>query len=253
MRKASGGRPEDERSDLGDQAYRLLYREIVRCRILPGQDITEAQMCDTYGLSRSPVRRALALLAHDGLITPIPRLGFHVSDISLVTIRQIFEMRASLEGVAARASIGRGDVAALRNLNRRYVEGANAGEHGMMDVHNEMHHMIYAASNNPIMEKVLNQLLDQSNRIAYFVAKVGGRGNAGSDVTIDEHEVLFKALDTNDPENAATQFHFHVRENEQRVVAALLSSRYFSDLPIRINSDTPRDGLASASVRAATT
>ncbi|MBB6125287.1 GntR family transcriptional regulator [Sphingobium subterraneum] len=241
MHKVRVAHPEEERSDLGEQAYRLLYGEIIRCRILPGQDITEAQMCDTYGLSRSPVRRALALLAHDGLIMPIPRLGFHISDISLVSIRQTFEMRASLEGVAARACMGRVDVAALRNLNQRYVTGANAGEHGMMAVHNQMHHIIYAASNNPIMEKVLNQLLDQSNRIAYFVAKVGGKGNSGSDVTMDDHEALFEALDTGDVEAAAALSQEHVRDSEKRVIDALLSSRHFSDLPIRISRDAPSD------------
>jgi DNA-binding GntR family transcriptional regulator len=233
---------EDQKADLGEKAYRLLYTEIVRCRILPGQDITEAQMCDNYGLSRSPVRRALALLAHDGLITPIPRLGFHVSDISLVTIRQTFEMRAALEGLAARASVGRLDIAMLRDLNGQYVEGANAGRHGMMDVHNKMHSIIYAASNNPIMIKVLNQLLDQSNRIAYFVSKVGGRGNSGSDVVAEEHDELFSALEAMDADQAATLFQSHVRQSEQRVIGALLSSRYFSDLPIRIeagNSPAP--------------
>lgn len=224
-----------DKADLGEQAYRKLYREIIRCRILPGQDLTEAQLCDTYGLSRSPARRALALLTHDGLITPIPRLGFHVSDISLVTIRQTFEMRASLEGLAARASIGRIDIDSLRELNTRYVEGANSGLPGMMDIHDDIHNKIYAASKNPIMEKVLHQLLDQSNRIAYFVLKVGGRGNTGSDVIVDEHEQLFKALETADPEVAASEFQAHVRHSEQRVVDALLSSRYFSDLPIRID------------------
>lgn len=235
MRKDIADDAVGDKSDLGEQAYRLLYREVVRCRILPGQDITEAQLCDTYNLSRSPVRRALALLAHDGLITPIPRLGFHVSDISLVTIRQTFEMRASLEGLAARASIGRIDVDGLRELNGRYVEGANSGLPGMMDIHDEIHNRIYAASNNPIMEKVLHQLLDQSNRIAYFVSKVGGRGNVGSDVVISEHEQLFQALESGDPETAASSFQAHVRHSEQRVIDALLTSRYFSDLPIRID------------------
>lgn len=224
----------ETKTDLGERAYRLLYNEIVRCRILPGQDVTEAQMCETYGLSRSPVRRALALLAHDGLITPIPRFGFHVSDISLATIRQTFEMRASLEGLAARASIGRVDLDALRVLNSEYVTGANAGRHGMMEVHNKIHNAIYAASNNPILEKVLKQLLDQSNRIAYFVLKVGGQGHPGSEVNIEEHEALFLALGSGDPEEAANRFQDHVRESEQRVVDSLLKSRHFSDLPIRI-------------------
>lgn len=225
------------KSDLGEKAYRLLYKEIVRCRILPGQDITEAEICEKYQLSRSPVRRALALLAHDGLITPIPRFGFHVSDISLATIRQTYEMRASLEGLAARAGIGRVDVQALRALNKEYVEGAHAGTHGMLEVHNRIHGEIYAASNNPILEKVLKQLLDLSNRIAYFVPKVGGPAHAGSDVHIDEHEQLFRALSSGDPDQAAAAFQAHVRDSEQRVIEALLQSRHFSDLPIRVGGN----------------
>lgn len=229
------------KSDLGEKAYRLLYNEIVRCRILPGQDITEAEICDKYELSRSPVRRALALLAHDGLITPIPRFGFHVSDISLATIRQTFEMRASLEALAARASIGRVNVDALRKLNNEYVAGAHSGAHGMLEIHNKIHGEIYATTNNPILEKVLKQLLDLSNRIAYFVPKVGGPAHTGSDVNAEEHEQLFKALSSNDADEAAARFQAHVRESEQRVIEALLKSRHFSDLPIRVGDrSSPR-------------
>ena len=223
-----------DKADLGEKAYRLLYGEIVRCRILPGDGITEAQMCEKYDLSRSPVRRALALLAHDGLITPIPRLGFHVSDISLVTIRQTFEMRAALEGLAARAAVGRVDVGLLRKLNEEYVSGAKAGRHGMMEIHNRIHREVYAASSNPILEKVLTQLLDQSNRIAYFVPKVGGRAFSSSDINAEEHELLFDAISENDAEKAAALFQAHIRESEEQVVEALMQSRYFSELPIRV-------------------
>lgn len=236
MLDEAGGAQDDNagKADLGEKAYRLLFNEIVRCRILPGQDITEAQMCDRYALSRSPVRRALALLAHDGLITPIPRFGFHVSDISLATIRQTFEMRAALEGVAACASVGRVDIDALRGLNDRYVAGANAGEHNMLEIHNKIHMMIYAASNNPILEKVLTQLLHQSNRIAYFIPKVGGRGYTGGDVVAAEHEVLFAALSSRNLQEISARFEAHVKESEQRVIDALLMSRRFTDLPIRV-------------------
>ena len=88
--------------------------------------------------------------------------------------------------------------------------------------------------NNTILEKVLKQLLDQSNRIAYFVLKAGGQGHAGSEVHIDEHEVLFASLSSGDAEEAAQRFQAHVRESEQRVIDSLLKSRHFSDLPIRI-------------------
>lgn len=222
------------KTDLGEKAYRLIYSEIVRCRILPGQDITEAQMCEIYDLSRSPVRRALALLAHDGLITPIPRFGFHVSDISLVTIRQTFEMRAALEGLAARASVGRVDLDALRVKNEEFVAGAQEGRRGVMEIHNGIHRAIYAASNNPILEKVLTQLLDQSNRIAYFVPKVGGRRYTSDDIDLRDHESLFEALASNDPDAATAAFQAHVKHSEEQVVEALMQSRYFSELPIRI-------------------
>jgi DNA-binding GntR family transcriptional regulator len=223
--------------DLGEKAYRQLFNEIVRCNILPGQDITEAEMCERYGLSRSPVRRALALLAHDGLITPIPRLGFHVSDISLSTIRETFEMRAALEGLAAHACVGRVDLEAVRQLNREYVAGAKAGRHGMMEVHNRIHWTIYAATHNPILEKFLKQLLQQTNRIAYFLVKIGGRTNSPDRIEEDEHEALFDALSRNDAAAAATAFQNHVRESEAWVLESLLQSRYFSSVPIRFVND----------------
>lgn len=232
---AAGVEPPPYQPDLGERAYRLLYDEIIRCRILPGQDITEAQICLRYDISRSPVRRALALLTHDGLITPTPRLGFHVSDISLATIRQTYEMRASLEGLAARASVGRVNIDVLRQLNKEYVDCAHADSINMLAAHNKIHTVIYAASNNPILEQFLTQLLNQSNRINYFLPIVGGKGYPGSNVTAEGHDELIDALESKDPDKAAACFHAHVKLSEQRATEAILLSRHFSDLPIRVD------------------
>lgn len=90
------------RDSKADQVYAALHSEILDGRLRPGDSLSVLKIADRFGASRTPVRDALLRLESDGLITLIDRQGARVSPISIRGVRDLFEMRAMLEGAATR-------------------------------------------------------------------------------------------------------------------------------------------------------
>lgn len=93
-----------------------LRERILNGGFLPGQRLVEAEIARQLGISRGPVREALAQLRAEGLAHEEPRRGSFVAELTPDDVREIYELRGALEGRAARLIIERGDDAALRQL-----------------------------------------------------------------------------------------------------------------------------------------
>src|SRR5690606_28814202 len=93
------------RSDsLSEQAYLALKAMIVQLELPPGKNFSENELAEKLGISRSPVRAALARLQEDGFIETSGRVGLKTTDIDSRYVRNIYEIRAVLEGLCARKS-----------------------------------------------------------------------------------------------------------------------------------------------------
>lgn len=90
-----------------DRAYSTLRDEIIDWRIAPGTVLAEVEQAARLGVSRTPLREALARLTADGLVTSQAGRGLVVTDVSADSIRQLFELRAALEGQAVRLAATR--------------------------------------------------------------------------------------------------------------------------------------------------
>ena len=87
----------------------LALRELVLSGALaPGERVSELQMVDRLGVSRTPLRTALVRLEEEGLLEAIPSGGFAVRDFSEREVYEAIEIRGTLEGLAARLAAERG-------------------------------------------------------------------------------------------------------------------------------------------------
>ncbi|MFD5541510.1 GntR family transcriptional regulator [Streptomyces sp. NPDC127079] len=77
---------------LGDTAYRQLRSDIVSCRLLPGQRLTERSLAETTGFGISPIRDALTRLSHEGLVRTLPRKGYQVTPLTLKSVDDLFTL-----------------------------------------------------------------------------------------------------------------------------------------------------------------
>jgi DNA-binding GntR family transcriptional regulator len=90
--------------NLTEQAVASLRREIVACRLAPGDTVSETLMAERFSFGRAAIRTALARLAEEGLVNAIARRGWVVSLVTIRDIHEVFDLRLMLEPEAACAA-----------------------------------------------------------------------------------------------------------------------------------------------------
>ncbi|WP_136612380.1 GntR family transcriptional regulator [Sinomonas albida] len=104
-----------------DRAYASLRDDIVEWRLAPGTVLGEVEQAERLGVSRTPLREALARLTAEGLATAQRGRGVVVSDVSLAHLGELFELREALECKAASLAAQRGDRARFAALRDRLL------------------------------------------------------------------------------------------------------------------------------------
>ena len=87
---------------LGEYAYEAIRAGILSRRWLPGDPLSEQQLAEELGISRTPVRQALQHLEREGFVMVLPSRGTFVAELSLEDVRDVYELREVLEGQVAR-------------------------------------------------------------------------------------------------------------------------------------------------------
>lgn len=108
-----------------DRAYTALRSDIIDWKLTPGTVLGEVELSARLGVSRTPIREALARLTVEGLAEPQSGRGVVVSEISLDHLHELFELRTALECKAAELAATRGDSERFRELHDQL---SNAGE-----------------------------------------------------------------------------------------------------------------------------
>jgi DNA-binding GntR family transcriptional regulator len=151
---------------LSDQVTTLLRSRIYSGEYKPNQRLLELDLCAELGISRSPLREAFLRLHREGLVELRPRRGASVASFSQEDVREIAELRAALEGLAAREAASRQDEADLARLRHRLDEMQQAADRGdavaAAVAHIEFHRSIGRASGMPRLVGFLDQLAVQS-------------------------------------------------------------------------------------------
>ena len=94
-----------EQGNLTEQAISIIKNAIVMGELKLGEAISEIGICNRYKLSKTPVREALVILSHEGLVNKVSRKGCFVFDITLSEIEEIAELRYLLEEFAVNKSL----------------------------------------------------------------------------------------------------------------------------------------------------
>lgn len=196
---------------LTQRAYEQLHEAIVGGRIGPGEALFEVNLAESLGMSRTPVREALRVLEREGLVEALPSRGYRVPHPSIEDLRELFEMRETLEGMAARYAALRAtelQVAHLLRLCGRYER--ERGWDAWTAIGSEFHDAIVAAAGNVRLRAQLaslNSLIVMSRRSA-----LRADGNRRQ-TAIAQHRAIFEAIRARDAELAQRLACEHVRHS----------------------------------------
>jgi len=140
------------RTLLRDAAYVAIRDAIVRGDILPGASVNNAELAERLGLSRAPLRDALARLAHEGLVETKPQSYTRVTPLVLRDVRDAAQVVRAMHEVAARAAASRltaEQIDAMRQANRRFEAATKVGDlDAAMDADDELHGVLVQACGN---------------------------------------------------------------------------------------------------------
>ena len=123
--------PPVQRTLLRDEAYRAIRDAIVSGVLAPGEVIRDADLAERMGLSRAPVRDALARLADDGLVESKPQSYTRVTPLILRDVRDAVAVVRAMHELAARVAVpmlGKLDVRTMRDANKRFAAAVRRGD-----------------------------------------------------------------------------------------------------------------------------
>ncbi|MFL1874187.1 GntR family transcriptional regulator [Hansschlegelia beijingensis] len=208
----------------GNQAYDLLRREIVSCRIMPGARFTEPEMMERLQVGKASLRIALQRLTEGGLVTSMPRHGYRVAQVTVKDVDEVFSLRMVLEPLAARLASGRVNRAQLERLENA-CRGQLPGDVGnqidfFLEANRSFHMAIAMASGNDRLCRALSGLLDEMTRLValgFGVQRV--RPNIEND-----HTLMIRHLVAGDADAAEEVARRHVETFRDMVMEKVIAS-----------------------------
>lgn len=210
-----------DRSTLHSQLVGTLRDMIVEIRLAPGERIDEKSLCESFGVSRTPLREALKVLASEGLVELPPNRSARTTPITRQGVEELFEVISWLDLNGAKATAKKAtakDIAHLRDIHRRMLRHYDAGERiDYFRLNREFHVGIIELAGNSVLSAVYAGLMAQAQRARYVAIQSQAHWDRG----IEEHERILDALADGDGEAAGRLLFEHVRETGQRVAESL--------------------------------
>ncbi|EKX61086.1 GntR family transcriptional regulator [Streptomyces ipomoeae] len=218
-----------------EAVYERLKGDIESLRMRPGAKLSEVQLGEELGASRTPVREAIRRLAREGLVDFVPGEVARVAAISLGGVRALFEFRMLLEprAVASVTTAGSADervLAPFRELLERLEvfdesfraldSAAQAGSYQeFYDITEAFDQAVIAACRNPYLARTIRDLRSQTVRLRHL-SHSGPRRMLTS---LEEHRAMLKAVTHGDAQAAEAACRHHLAQTLQALIDSLTS------------------------------
>jgi DNA-binding GntR family transcriptional regulator len=186
------------RRSLHDELTERLRTLITRGDLAPGEKVPEKELCLQFGVSRTPLREALKVLASEGVVTLRPNRGAMVSSISIEELEEVFPVMGALEALSGEIAcrhITDREVQAIRKLHEVMLVHWKRGEmQPYFRLNQRIHEAILEATRNDTLKTIYRGL---SGRLlsARYMANMSAERWAKA---VDEHEAMLRALDARD-------------------------------------------------------
>lgn len=179
---------------LRDVVFNTLRQAILKGELAPGERLMEIQLAERLGVSRTPIREAIRKLELEGLVLMIPRKGAEVAKISEKSLRDVLEVRRSLEELAIELACQRMTSEAVEELEKKQEEFKEAVEQGnpmeIAETDEAYHDVIYKGTCNDRLVQMINNLREQMYRYRLEYIKDEDKRQ----ILLLEHDNILKAV-----------------------------------------------------------
>ena len=201
------------------QLYKKIRLSILNGAIKSHERIVEQVLAKKYKVSRTPIRETLRLLENEGLTTVIPNVGTFVKQHSLDEIKQIYEVRALLEGCAARLvslRITEQEIKDLENIAKRNEEAKQSADLDALErTDREFHEFIMKKCGNKELARIM-ELYDFQTTSLYTKSIRHGE-YSGKNLSYS-HLPIIEAIKKRNPDLAEKLARRHIEEAKERLL-----------------------------------
>lgn len=205
-----------------DKAFFRLRKEIVEGEIPASAKLSETELSTKYEVSRAVVREAINRLESCNLVERKPNVGARVVALSPEGLIELYQVRESLEGMAARlaaTNMSDNEVAELKMLLNSQSENIKTTERyyqeaGDLDFH---YRIILGSKNNHLINMLVNGLY---HLVRMYRVQLGMAGPRVS-TAFDEHKHIVQAISNRDPELAEMLMRRHIMYSKNNIEAKL--------------------------------
>jgi DNA-binding GntR family transcriptional regulator len=203
---------------LYEQVAERLRARIYAHELAPGAWVDEQALAIEYGISRTPLREALKVLASEGLVTLKPRRGCYVTELSEQDLDEIYPVMALLEGRCAAEATSRAsdaDIQRLAAIHEKLERCAAAGDTDrFFEANQEFHNALQQLAGN----RWLKQLIDDTRKMLKLTRRDSLRLEGRLKQSLAEHRAVLAAIQRRDADAAGQSMHDHLLSGRMALV-----------------------------------
>jgi DNA-binding GntR family transcriptional regulator len=206
-------------SSKSEKVYKIIQDDIIERRFLPGQMLVERELIEKLGVSKTPVREALARLKRDGLVEGTLHRSIVVSRILRKDAVEIFDLREILEGLAARGAAEKitpekaKEIHSIIQLSEECIKKNNLKEYAPLDL--RFHNLIRIISENERLCEMMQRLHYQIRILMRTSITLPGRGGR---VSLNEHKKIVKEIVNRNPDLAEKMAKEHIKKTKESIL-----------------------------------
>lgn len=223
-----------ERRSLHLELVERIRPLIVERHLEPGDKVPEKSLCERFGVSRTPMREALKVLAAEGLVRLEPNRGAWVTVVTVEEVEEVFPILGVLEalsGELACANITDAEISHIRQLHDGMMESyRNRKLADYFKTNQEIHRAILLAAKNPSLTNACQALSARMQRARYAANLSEERWAAA----VNEHEQIIQSLEARDGKKLSQVLVRHMQNKQDSVLKRLRKA----------NANTPGEGDA---------
>lgn len=214
-----------EHKQLWESIADRLREEILEGRLAAGTRLVETDLATRFGVSRGPIRDALADLSRSGLVLDLPRRGTFVASLTDADLAEVYEIRRALETEAVRLAIARANDADLADMDRLLNETEAAYERGVgpaaWEADMAFHRVYCQISGNKRLLALFDHLASQT--VLLMRTALAERASLAWIPPVEVHRHIADAIRTRDVEAAERAVADHYQYTEDRLAATAAS------------------------------
>lgn len=202
---------------LRDVVFNTLREAILKGEFQPGERLMEKQLAEKMGVSRTPIREAIRKLELEGLVMMVPRKGAEVAQITEKDLKDVLEVRATLEALAVRLACDKmtdEDMKRMSEVNAAFkVVAMSKDVDGVIAKDIEFHDVIFQSTKNDKLIQIINNLREQIYRFRVeYILKMGDYSPL-----VKEHDEIVNAIRNRNVKEAQALAEKHIENQEKSV------------------------------------